>query len=513
MKLKKKYINYSILILLLIFTFFRTYSLHLNHRFPYHHDEWQHLALSIQAIEEGYNKQHNPYLNEPNNNADLEPGFHLYLSSFFLITNLDPILTYQYFAAVFAVISGFVIFLCCYRLSKKFFVGILSLIVFISLPTNVNILGKDFFIPLTMAIPFIFLYILFFLESLKEKDTKKFVFSLFILILLFFVHPPSFVILLFPSIIEVLFNLKNVKKIYSTIPKYTLFLVFLLFLVSTFLLSWKGTISATKNYVLDLLFFEQGWGKLEAPYIFPLWYGRINTLFAVLGFAVTLLISLKMIKGKKNNLLFFVVLSFFSLGLTAFFNVFGFSILVPYQRALHYAMFGLLPLTAYGVYITISYVTKILNLKNHRVITSLLFLLFFFIVMNSQNEKKLMYEIMTTDDFTYYEENVITEYDYETLLWIKDNLGEDNILVTPYFMTSATYPISKNQVISIIPAQLEGGLREENLNFFNYDCDKQKEIIDKSKAEYIISRIKLSCDYLEEVYSNNLWIYQIKSTK
>ena len=269
-----------------------------------------------------------------------------------------------------------------------------------------------------------------------------------------------------------------------------------MFVVSIVLLVWKGSIEGTKNYVLDLIYFEPGWGKLEITYFIPLLFGLVNTLFAVLGF----------VKGYKTEFRFFTTFSFISLSITAFFNLFGFTLFVPYSRAVHYTMLALIPLTATGFYAFLKYLNNFLNLKqkiNLKSIFSLIMTLFFMlIILSSKYDLDLKYK--------YYQNLVMTESDYETLLWIKENLGENNVFITPYFMTSAVYPITNNQVISIIPAQLEGGLREDNLNFYNYDCEKQKGIISESGAHYILSHNKLDCDFLEEIYPTQVRIYKIK---
>ena len=494
MKLIKKHINYAILLILLIFTFFKTYSLHYNYRFPYHHDEWQHLALATQAMDEGYNKQHNPYLNKPNFHPDLESGFHLFLANFFLITGINPVLSYKYLAAIFSVIAGFTIFLCMYRLSKQFIIGILSLIVYISLPTNVNILGKNFFIPLTMAISFMFLFIFYFIVSLKEKDYKKFFFSIIVLALIFFIHPPTFIILLIPAFFELISKFEFIKQT-KTPTKFWLSLTIIFFFFFSIVLAWKGSIYGTINYIRDLLFFERGWGKLEITFFIPLLYGLINTFFAILSF----------VKGYKTNLRFFAILAFFSLAITSIFNVFGFSYIVPYSRAIHYAMLGLVPLTAYGFFVFVKSMIKFLNFEEKKLSTkifsSISVIIFFVLILNSKYDLSLQYK--------EYNEPVIYENDYKTLVWIKNNLAENNIFVTPYFMTSAVYPISKNQVISIIPAQLDGGLIKENLNFHTYSCEDKKIVINQSKARYLLSRTEQKCVYLKEIYSENNYIYEI----
>jgi hypothetical protein len=481
--------QYLILSVLLVLVFFKTYSIHNNYPFPYHQDEWQHIALSLQANDLGYNRQFNPYLDKPNYHFDLESGFHLFLSSLFLMTNLDPILNYQYLAAFFSVLTAASLFLCVLRLSKKQILAFVSVIVFLFLPTNVNILGKDFFVPLTMAMPFIFLFSLYYIESLIEQDLKKFMFSAMLLFLIFLIHPPSFIILLVPAFFELMFSLDFVKGIKA---KKRIILGIILFILLLFFLTWRGTLNETKRYIKDLLIFEQGWGKLEITFFIPLLYGLFNSIFAIIGF----------IYGYKTKFRFFVHMAFFSLAITAFFNLFGFTVFVPYSRAVHYAMLSMIPLTALGFNYFLEYLMKSLNIKSDRVVIMLsAFLLFTFLIAISKYDLNVKY--------SHYTNTVIDDADYRAFLWINENVGANNIFVTPYFMTSAVYPISKNKVISLIPAQMEGGPIEDNLNFYTYDCAKKKEIIIASQAKYILSKSRIVCDYLKEIYHNGDYVYLV----
>jgi len=500
LNMKNKYFNYFILVLLLVFLTYKTYSRHIDSPFPYHHDEWQHLALSEQIVEEGYNKQYNPYLGIPNSFTDLESGFHLFLSSFILITNLDPILNYQYLASIFAVISGFIIFLCCYRLSKDFFVGILSLIVFISLPTNVNVLGKDFFVPFVMALPFMYMFILLYLDSLKNDKLRKFYLSVLLLFLIFIIHPPSAMILVLPVIIELFNNKKFIKKHKLFSRKKIVFLL-ILGLIFSILLLWTDSseftlydsIEATIFYFFELLFFEPGWGKLEITYFVPYLYGLINTLFAIYGFFIVF--------RKKHNLSFFGVFAFISLAIIAFFNIFGFSFIIPYPRAIHYAMFAMIPLTALGLKQLLEKIKDLLNIKNKELyyfVTLFIFLLLLSFSKYDLNEK-----------YRSYNSPVLTEKEYDALLWFEENHGQNNIVIAPYLMTSAIYPVSKNKIVGLIPAILE----TNNLDFrefYTSDCDEQKSFIENTNAEYLISRYTNDCDIYKLIYSDEIFIYQIK---
>ena len=76
-------------------------------------------------------------------------------------------------------------------------------------------------------------------------------------------------------------------------------------------------------------------------------------------------------------------------------------------------------------------------------------------------------------------------------------------------MTSAVYPISGNKVISLIPSQMGGGLIEKNLDFYKAGCNEKKDIIELGKADFILSKTIIECDYLNEIYSDGTLIYSI----
>ena len=57
--LKENYVKYFLLAVLLIILFVKTYSIHFDYPFPYHHDEWQHLGITLDTMETGYDREYN----------------------------------------------------------------------------------------------------------------------------------------------------------------------------------------------------------------------------------------------------------------------------------------------------------------------------------------------------------------------------------------------------------------------------------------------------------------------
>jgi hypothetical protein len=482
-KLSKK--ELIILVLVLIICFVSTYKIHFNNPFPYHHDEWQHLGISTQIVDKGYNINTNPYTGEKQFHTDLESGFHIFLSNVIILTQNDLIFSYKYLASIFAVLTGFLFFVLMYDWTKNYWASILSILIFTFLKTNVNILGKDFFIPLSFALPFILAFIYYFTKALKKKNSSYFYLSFVILSVIFFIHPPSFMILIFPTLIELIFHHKFIKKIF----KKRIFLVIPFIVVLIYLLIWKGTIIHSLQYLLGLIYFEQGWGKLEIKFFIPLLYGIIYTVLALTSIKWT----------SKNKFRFFLFSAFISLFITTLFNSYNFTVLVPYGRALYYSMFFMVPLTCFSYIKIVEFIKKKgYSFKYLQVSVVIVLVLLSFIPKYIQHENLKNYDTM-----------ILTKDEYNALKFIETNYGQDNKIVTPYFMTSAVYPVSRNNVFSLIPAQLESVYKEENLNFFFYDCITQKKLIIESKSNFILSRNELNCDFLQKIHFNKVFIYKI----
>src|SRR5690606_35896863 len=123
-------------------------------------------------------------------NHNIESGFHflLFLSSYLI----DLVLNYKYLPALWATFSALTLFYLVYKKSgNNFYLGLLSIIFFASIKSNVNILGLWFFTPLTFAIPFIFLYFYLFTEGVEKENTKMVIGSLLIMIFLLPFHAIS----------------------------------------------------------------------------------------------------------------------------------------------------------------------------------------------------------------------------------------------------------------------------------------------------------------------------------
>jgi len=163
---------------------------------PLHIDEWHHIEEGLRLGNYG---EYFKFLQAENARrfTGLEIGFHFFL---FLVSQFVSLVSiYQFLPALWACLSALVIFYVTYKITDgSFYLGLLSMVFFASIKSNVNITGLWFFTPLTFSIPFIYLFLYFFTEGLSQRKNKYILYSLLIMTFLlwctqfpFSFSPPS----------------------------------------------------------------------------------------------------------------------------------------------------------------------------------------------------------------------------------------------------------------------------------------------------------------------------------
>jgi len=497
-----KKIKFIFIFLTLALVFFNVYYPHLNYPFPMHVDEWQHIAQSIQIIDKGLVNE-NPYFHGIEH-KDFEPGFHIFLAQFFSLTGLNPILNYRFLPAIFAVLAALILFIFLYKITN-FWVALLSIIFFSILPSNVNILGTIFFVPLTLSILLLYSFFLFF------KTNKKII-ALIILLILFFIHPPSALILIPFIFFNYLTKPNTRKKIKEFVKKYKLFLIpisilflFLVFFFKDFLLKIVTTfifgnlkMVESRNFIIR--------------YPLSSLYGNINTILAVFGGFFAFFGGFVGLKNKLRDFvlwLLFILSVFF---LSIFFEsiahfsyplgIFDFL----YRKLLYYIMIGFVPLSAIGFYSILKLFSKLKINKNLIKVFSIItaFFLLFFVFY----EFTKIYQHSNIDSPSTKIYYLINKEEYEAIRWLLN--FPPGIVMAPLRISSAIYPISKHKVVGIIEGQLGGGSEYDTTLFFMGDnCTVKERIIKKHNVDFVFSKEKINCKNLEEIYIKNNYIYKV----
>jgi len=469
MKIKKEVI---ILTLVSALIFLLVFSPHFSYPFPYHIDEWHGIGEALKLSDGSYT-----------GNMDyFELGFHLFLFGLSKIFNL--VLIYEFLPAIWAILSALALFWLVYKKSDNFYLGILSMIFFASIKSNVNITGLWFFTPLTFAMPLIFLYVYFFTEGVEKKNKKFILISLTLMTLIVFIHAPSFLFFVPISVVYLLFHLNYIKKewkffcIFLAIP-----IIGILFFKFALNLNWNQLIPQ----LVSQLQFKYGWGVLEINNSPLELYSIIGYCLAILGIVMSI---------KKKNYRLFIIWPLVLILSIIIFKVTKVSYLVPYQRNLYYFAIVLPVLSALGTYYLISSIESKLNIEAKKTLTIALILLIMFLTFTnyySIPERISLYQVINQDD-------------YKALSYLQ-NEPPGELLATP-FISTAAYPISKKSPIASL---FFDNLKDRNKvqAFFDSDnCTKMNNLIKELKPSYILSTKKIDCNW-KIIYSEKDYIYKI----
>ena len=469
------------------------YSPHFSYHFPFHVDEWHHISEAIRLG--SYGEYFDVLRTEWQQRfGGMEMGFHfsLFVLSFFT----DLVLSYQYLPALWAMLSAAIIFYTTYKKTgNNFLIGLLAVIFFGSIKSNVNLTGLWFFTPLTFAIPLIFLYLYLFTEGVEQNNRKFVLLSLALMLALVPTHSISVLfaipMLLMYSLINIKFFIREYKLtlLFLTVP-----IIGVLFYKAVIQVPWSEML----RHLFDQLQFNFGWGVLEIPNKFTDAYSPVALTLAALGVLYILIWHPKSIRPYLLYLLWPITtaVSVFIFRLT------GVAYLSPAQRTLYYFTLSLPFFSALGVYGLLDLGRRYLltgpfNQRLPKIVESLcagliiaIAVVLIFIPY---------YQIPKQVDLY----RVIDDGDYQALLWLKDQ-PQSTVMATP-FVSTALYPITGHTPVGTVAFY---GNRDDVIAFLaSPTCQQRAEILQKHHVTYVVSPVTLSCDW-SLVYEKEKFIYQ-----
>jgi len=466
-----------ILICTLVFIFFLVYAIHFSYPFPYHIDEWKHIANAIDVQSGNFNQ--------------IELGFDLFLLALSILSNI--LLIYKFLPAFWAVISALTLFYVVYRkTNSNFWIALFSVIFFASIKSNSNLTGIWFFTPLTFALPFIFLYIYFFTEGIEKQNKKYILYSLAIMAFLLPTHAVSVLFAIPILFVYSLFNFNYLKKEFKF---FSLFLIIpivgILFYKIIFNLSWNSVL----QHLTNALQFKYGWGVAEFRNSFFEIYSPIGFILAFFGISIILFK-----KEYTKKYLIYILWPIILLVSIANYRLFEISFLSPYQRNLYYFALGLPFLSAIGLYFIIKPVKNYFEKNNKEKIIKfitilILIVLVFFLTFKAYYklpEQSQLYKSIDKDD-------------YKALLFIK-NLPSGEKIMAELLVSTAIKPISGKEPLGTIYFT---GDKQSVENFFSSeDCKKKENILKLKQIRYVLTKEPIDCNW-SIVYNNKNYIYNI----
>jgi len=492
-KILKQYWKYAALAAALAFVFMIVYSIHYDYHYPYHTDEWQNIAQSVIINDRGYGGLM-PYFSSENQAVDLEMGFHFFLSELFLTTGINFMTDYQFLPALFAVLAAFILFVFVKKASN-FWTAVLSVVFFAGLRSNVNMLGLWFFVPLTLAIPLIYLLFFVFSESIEKSSAKLFYLSLLILLALFAIHGSSAV---FAIPVMIIYSALSFGKTDKKFRKHFILSIclFAIFALALAVIFWKGDVPATFGYFKSLFVFTPEWTSHQKIFNLLDVYAPTSFLLACIGLFCT-------INPKKRIFLAFALFAGLILEL---FYLFQISFFAPYQRVLYYMFLALAPLSAFGLSFLVKCImklpAKLKKLSRYKDIFVILCAALILVILAFHFTG--YYE--TDKDVLLYHH--IENPEYEALKWVQGQYGSYKTILAMPGISTAIYPAIKDYVITIIPAHLGGGPGNID-SFFSGDCEYKLGFLKKYPSDFVLYSEEINCDFLEKVYSKAVYMYKV----
>jgi len=440
---------------------------------PIHSDEWTHLSQIKYSMGSGENVFVNPYFVSLPKNNNFEVGFHTFTASFFLLTGLDPVEHYYLLAAIFASIAALLIYCFLFLLTKQRIAGIFGMLFFLSLPSNSSLLGSWFYVPSSMSIFLIFLFLIILYQA---KKTKDYYLLAFILVLSLLIYPFVAILLGIISIfywikerdrLKLRFNLKH-RGILGVIIG--LVLIFIILLTD-----FKA--------ILSLLFFEKGWRYLEGIYSPFALMGWGWLFFSFVGiFAI-------FVKEYKKEIVY--LLGILSTNILIFY-LFDKSFLFMYRINFYYFLLFMGIFGAIGVSYLVGILGKKVKKENLKFFAQILLILGILLILFSgyysiENSNHRIYRIM---DFGEYQtlEKIGQNYSGEVIL--------SNILISQY-----VYPITDNFIVAILSSNLGGGDTKRVHEFFSEEtsCERKIAIYHETGSNIIISKEPITnCPEIEK---------------
>jgi hypothetical protein len=467
-----------LLILGLAAIFLLVYSPSFSTPFPKHFDEWQHINYALSLGRGEY-----PWQKLPN----FSLGFHFFLYGISQIADLVQV--YKFIAPTWAVLAALTLFFVVYIISGRNFLLAFSAIIFFgSIKSNINLLGLYFFVPLSFSIPFIFLFIFFFIRGLEKENKKYLLLSFLIMLFLIPVHATSVIFALPILLISCVLYYKYIKK------EFRFFLIFLLiFLLGLFFYSFVRGLAVIDSLgiLIKELHFRGGLGRAEV------FNDSLTTTYSIAGGVLAGIGFLIILWMRKKELYPYIIWPLYLLLMILIFRMTDISYLSPYHRNFYYFTISLPLLSAFGLSWIINTLTsrfKRINFKFIAVPVLIIAMFFSFISYGKEDPRRPSYaELLTVND-------------YQDLIFLAQ-FSRGKALVHPSLSVVAA-PITEHKIVGEFFDEFG---REHVWEFFDSDdCHFKDALIKVYKIDYLISSQESPCGY-KLLRGEHYYIYQVNS--
>jgi len=479
----------TILIILLLVALFLNGIIYQQGKFPLHGDEYVHLAHARDIVESGSIRFINPYFENTPFLLRLESGFHIFLAIFIFLFKNNTVLIFNILKNLVFVLNTFLIFLLSYYLSKNYKIGIFSAVFFMLLKSSPDILGNLFLLPINLGLALFLTTMIFFLKY-KEKPSPK-IMSIFIFffILLILIYPPAAVLAFIIIFINQLFRIKSKNDLKNPL---TITIVSFAIIGLIISLAVKSILKLSlSNLINEFFIFHENWTPVaftSSPFSF---FGVIASVLALIGLALIIF------RKQENNK---IILLWFSVGLINLylFYLLKVSFFIPSTRLIFFFIVIMCILAGYGL----NYSIKLAKFVKNKKVRFILIIIFIITIFTLQIIS--LYQ---------YRENIkgiiLDENKYNVIKFIGENYGKKNVIMADVLTSFAIYPLTGNYVVGLLESNVGSGNRKDQKEFFDSECEKKQEIVERNNVTLVISIKEIKCNFLNPVYQKeNVILYQ-----
>jgi hypothetical protein len=468
------------------------HSPHNDYPYPLHVDEWRHIGGAVHLLDGGYGS---------GDTSSFEIGYHVFLGLMAKF-GLDLIHAFGFLPAVYAIATGLALFLFVSRLTGGFLASISSVLFFAALPSNTNLLGLWFATPMTFTFPLIYLFFMVFQDTVESWPKKKIIISAALLAAMAIVYPPSAALTVSVAAVYLLSKRGGIKvplRLHGLVA--VCGILVLVALVSSMVLAGRDL-----DWLVSNIIFRHGWTPLEPDltlnsakidlgraelrvhiYFIPMLFGAVPFVLSMIG----------LIQAYTDDRLGIpAIWVYFTAGLIFLFVNFGFSPLIPYQRAVYYCLLGLAPLAGIGFSRLLS---MILTKSNSPVAAAAAAILVFIGTFWGYGNLPAGLDVY----------HVIGDGDIPASAFLKAK-PEGRVLST-LELGSALPALSGKRVVADVAFVGDEAKRGAVREFFDADCGRKSEILSTYQVKYVYSPIRLDCPGLHEDYSGERFIYSYSS--
>ncbi len=415
--------------------------------FPWHADEWIHLAGAKHVQRENSLAFNNPYLENTQYN-NLQGGFHSFNAALSHVFNFDLNKYYYLLSPIFSTFFLLTLFIFLRNYFGDEQSALLPLVFISIIENNINLTGLWFYLPFTFSLILLFLFL-----DLYINQNNKAYYLVFLALAL--VHPVTTTFLVATLLIHALLT-KKIKKdlIYLILASFLIALLYFRF-------------NLVK--IINMFYFSPEWtGIFETFYSLPLFLGIIPFALAITGYYFF---------REKKLMLSLTTLPLF---LQIFYFLFNFSVIIPYQRAFLLLIIMFSIMSGYGL----SFLIKKINKKTNLLFTTAI-ILTFLIILPSYHD---------VSDERFHLIMYVEKEDYQAFEYAKENY-EGYLIMTDPYRAIASYPVANTQTLYVLESNMGGGDLELVTTFFNSDCEEKRNILG-TKDFVVISKININCDFL-----------------